>query len=74
MSSSIAIGLTAWGLISIPLGVLLGRMFREATRDHSISSAHSEPVISKKQSRARSSWRVSRAALRQHQSSVPAGD
>ena len=65
MSSSFAIGLTAWGLISIPLGVLLGRMFREATRDHSISSAPSEPVISKKQSRARPSRKL-RAALRQH--------
>ena len=73
MSNALAVGLAAWGLISIPLGVLLGRMFREATRDHSISSAPFEPVI-KKQSRARLVWRLGRAALRQHQSSVPAGD
>ena len=52
MSSGLIIGLTAWALISIPLGLLLGKMIKDVSRD---DDAHSGQVafISKKQSKAR---------------------
>jgi hypothetical protein len=72
MSNALIVGIAGGLFILSPLGCLIGQRLRAVSQDYSSNSAPFEPVI-KKQSRAHRSRKL-RAALRQHQSSVSAGD
>lgn len=63
----------AWLLMSVPIGMLLGKMISDVSRDYASHSGRTVDPISKKQSNARKAWRSVRAALSSIQSPSSGG-
>lgn len=56
-------GFIAWCLISVPLGMLFGRMMSDVSRDYAAHNGQAVAPISKKQSGSRLVAKLGRAAL-----------